>query len=178
MYTENKNQKVIIGILVGLLVIIAAFLIARYFVNKSSISTFDECAAAGYPITKSYPEQCQTPDGKVFTNGAASQNLAPGFIAGKVTLKAICPIDEACSLPADAYTSREIVLYAADETTIKNRVRLDANGNYRISVEPGSYWLQLNDSQGGQSDKKPVSVMSTATTSVNFAIDVPLFAKG
>ncbi len=30
------------------------------------ITSFDECAAAGYPIMESYPEQCRTPDGKVF----------------------------------------------------------------------------------------------------------------
>ena len=31
-----------------------------------SISSFEECAAAGYPIMESYPEQCATPDGKHF----------------------------------------------------------------------------------------------------------------
>lgn len=31
------------------------------------IETFEECAAAGYPILDSYPEQCETPDGRRFT---------------------------------------------------------------------------------------------------------------
>jgi|GEM_PF-933999 len=30
------------------------------------ISSFEECKAAGYPINGSYPEQCNTPDGKHF----------------------------------------------------------------------------------------------------------------
>lgn len=32
----------------------------------SGIRTFEDCAAAGYPIAESYPEQCRTPDGRLF----------------------------------------------------------------------------------------------------------------
>ncbi len=35
--------------------------------NKN-INSYAECAAAGYPIQESFPEQCSTPDGKHFTN--------------------------------------------------------------------------------------------------------------
>ena len=31
------------------------------------IDSFEDCAAAGYPIAESYPEQCFTPDGRSFT---------------------------------------------------------------------------------------------------------------
>ena len=34
--------------------------------DVSAISTFEECAAAGYPVMESYPEQCATPDGRTF----------------------------------------------------------------------------------------------------------------
>jgi hypothetical protein len=30
------------------------------------IRNFEECAAAGYPVMESYPEQCRTPDGRLF----------------------------------------------------------------------------------------------------------------
>lgn len=30
--------------------------------------SYDECAAAGYPILESYPTQCRTPDGQTFVN--------------------------------------------------------------------------------------------------------------
>lgn len=33
---------------------------------SSRILSFEECAAAGYPIMESYPEQCMTPSGEVF----------------------------------------------------------------------------------------------------------------
>jgi len=32
----------------------------------ASISSFEECKAAGYPIAESYPEQCHTKDGRGF----------------------------------------------------------------------------------------------------------------
>lgn len=33
----------------------------------TEVFSFDECAAAGYPVTESYPSQCRTPGGQVFT---------------------------------------------------------------------------------------------------------------
>lgn len=30
------------------------------------IRNFEDCAAAGYPVMESYPEQCRTPDGRLF----------------------------------------------------------------------------------------------------------------
>jgi hypothetical protein len=32
----------------------------------SGIRNFEDCAAAGYPVMESYPEQCRTPDGRLF----------------------------------------------------------------------------------------------------------------
>ncbi len=32
----------------------------------SGIRNFEQCAAAGYPVAESYPEQCRTPDGRLF----------------------------------------------------------------------------------------------------------------
>ena len=37
----------------------------------SSISTFEQCADAGMPVSESYPEQCRTPDGRTFVRKVA-----------------------------------------------------------------------------------------------------------
>jgi len=37
------------------------------------VSSFEECAAAGYPIMESYPRQCRTPDGQTFSEVIDSQ---------------------------------------------------------------------------------------------------------
>jgi len=34
---------------------------------SGSIKSYDECVAAGYPATLSYPSTCRTPDGQLFT---------------------------------------------------------------------------------------------------------------
>ncbi len=70
----SNNQK---GFSVGqvLLVVLVLGLIGGigYYVyqrqNKTKITTFEECKAAGNPIMESYPEQCSA-DGKTFTNTA------------------------------------------------------------------------------------------------------------
>ena len=61
----------LIGIAVALL-IAATFLVSLSANTErqriASITNFDECAAAGYPIMESYPEQCAVPDGRTFVN--------------------------------------------------------------------------------------------------------------
>ena len=57
-----------LSIIIG--VVVVAAIAGGYFITKqrvSQINSFDECAAAGYPIMESYPEQCRTPDGRSFT---------------------------------------------------------------------------------------------------------------
>ena len=34
--------------------------------NVTPVNSFDDCAAAGYPVIETYPEQCSTPDGRNF----------------------------------------------------------------------------------------------------------------
>lgn len=54
-------------------ILVLVALVAGYFLGKTlnapqqQVTSFDECAAAGYPIMESYPEQCMTPDGRSFT---------------------------------------------------------------------------------------------------------------
>lgn len=67
----KKPTKRILFVLV-ILSAIVAILVGMYTFTKTdvvdAIDSFKECAAAGYPIMESYPEQCATPDGRTFTN--------------------------------------------------------------------------------------------------------------
>ncbi len=67
----NLSTTTLIGIVV-VLTIIAGLLVAlsqnRQQLYLLSITNFDECAAAGFPIMESYPERCATPDGRTFVN--------------------------------------------------------------------------------------------------------------
>ncbi len=46
---------------------ISGFLFWQNQKKIASISNFEECAAAGYPILDSYPARCLTPDKRSFT---------------------------------------------------------------------------------------------------------------
>jgi hypothetical protein len=46
------------------------------------IETFEECEAAGYPILDSYPQQCQTPDGRTFTRVTPEVTASPITLTG------------------------------------------------------------------------------------------------
>lgn len=80
----------LVGIAI-VLTIIAALLLALSNTAKQqrilSIASFEECRAAGYPIMESYPEQCRTPDGRLFVKEAQTpiENPAAGgtFPAGE-----------------------------------------------------------------------------------------------
>jgi len=67
-----------------LLIFFIAFLVvlAGYFAVKfrcpscelaQEINSFEECVKAGYPVLESYPRQCQTPDGKSFTEDIGNE---------------------------------------------------------------------------------------------------------
>lgn len=64
----NKRTFAIVLVAVSLLVGVGIiFLVySQTRSDDSSISTYDECAAAGYPVLMSYPNQCSTPDGRTF----------------------------------------------------------------------------------------------------------------
>ncbi len=63
-------KKNIIWTIVAIIVAAGAwYFLVNYGSPKqmSTVNTFEECAAAGYPIMESYPRQCKTPDGRTFT---------------------------------------------------------------------------------------------------------------
>lgn len=78
----SKNKKVLVGIgavaAIGLIVgiyFLAGRLISsqagkdnKPIADVSSIKTFEQCIIAGFPIIREYPQQCQTPDGRIFVN--------------------------------------------------------------------------------------------------------------
>jgi len=60
--------------------IIAVLGVTAYFIMFKSgelpipvVSSFEECLSAGYPALESYPRQCQTPDGRTFTEDIGNE---------------------------------------------------------------------------------------------------------
>lgn len=48
------------------------------FEDYFKITTFQQCADAGYPIMESYPRQCRTPDGRMFREEITEPQLIGG----------------------------------------------------------------------------------------------------
>ncbi len=150
------------------------------------IDSFEECAKH-FPVMESYPEQCNTPDGQHFVNpdqiveqpiiesdGGTDGRIAAGYIAGTVTLGPNCPVEiegQPCEPSPEAFTSREVVVYANNQSTEIERLHLEADGTFRLAVGPGNYFVQISPAGIGEGEMKPVTVTSFETTEVNFDID-------
>ena len=76
----KKALIIIIPIfLVGLsLLLLGVYLGFKYF-KMQAVDSFEDCAAMGYPVMDSYPQQCMTPDGRSFTDLNAPTIVDPGL---------------------------------------------------------------------------------------------------
>lgn len=78
--------------IVGGVVIIGVIALGFLYYSKrdsdySAVTNFSECKQAGYPIMESYPEKCQTPDGRHFTNDVATTTPSTSTTTPVVTGK-------------------------------------------------------------------------------------------
>lgn len=100
--------------------------------------------------------------------------IASGYIAGSVTIGPFCPVEREgvpCIVPPEAYTSRSVIIYENNGTTIKEKGKLDSNGKYNIPIGPGNYFIQIDPAGIGPGEKKPATVKSFETIVVDFDID-------
>ncbi len=103
-----------------------------------------------------------------------TSRIAGGYLVGEVNIGPNCPVeraDEPCKVNPEVYTSREVVVYMSDQVTVKERVYLNSEGTYKMAIGPGSYFVQIVPAGIGPGEKKPVTVKSFETTTVNFDID-------
>lgn len=82
--TQQPKKRVSRLLLIILALAIIAFASVFTFAlkipgNLSKIDNFEECEAAGFPIMESYPEQCRTSDGRVFTKIYPPQEFVAPF---------------------------------------------------------------------------------------------------
>lgn len=74
-------------LLIPAVVIIVILLVGFFALNsRRQILSFEDCAAAGYPVGESYPRQCWTPDGKHFAEKIeGTPSPEPITITGKIS---------------------------------------------------------------------------------------------
>ncbi len=98
------------------------------------------------------------------------------IIKGTVTVGPNCPVQQQgvpCPTPPQAYTSREVLLYALDGRTLLQRMYFTPTGTYSFSVPPGTYVVDIpRQGIGGSSDlPKTVTLQPGQTAIINFSID-------
>ena len=107
------------------------------------INSFEECVAAGNPIMESYPEQCRTPNGKIFVR-KYGDTQAGGGIKGIVMLGPTCPVmmnppDPDC---ADRPFETTLVVTTADGTRELKQFTSDLLGKFQVELTPGQYAIR------------------------------------
>ena len=126
-----------------------------------------------------------TQSGYIFTLGSVTTNkvtvtvtknagVTTGSVSGMVKIGPICPvesIDNPCVVSPEVYTSRSVVVYQADTTTVIKRQPLSATGTYNLALSPATYWLQIDPAGIGEGEKKRVVVTSGNTSVIDFDID-------
>jgi hypothetical protein len=101
--------------------------------------------------------------------------IAAGYVSGHITIGPNCPgpqrDDASCPTPPGAYSSRSVIVYESDKTTVNVTGKIDAEGNYKIALGPGNYFVQISPAGIGAGEKKPITIVSFKTTTLDFDID-------
>ena len=77
-FLNNPKLKKVLLVLFFIFLTILVLILVKHFIDQkrlSSITDYESCAAAGYPIMESYPQQCARPDGKSFTRILSEEEL-------------------------------------------------------------------------------------------------------
>ncbi len=77
-----QSKPIAIVIILAILAAVGVFFFYKD-TSYASITTFSECRDAGFPVMESYPERCNTPDGRTFVN--ESQQVPPTATTTPVT---------------------------------------------------------------------------------------------
>lgn len=157
----NKISYLIIFIL--LIIIFSIFVIWN---EQSKITSFEECAAAGYPVMESYPRQCRTPSGELFVEEIYTE------IYGTVSLKGelFCP----CFLVDDVEVWYDLMegKPAVDVSAINNGDFVIVKGEFQENQQFWATEISKEEPIGGQRDEH--GCLGPAGYSWNQTLDVCL----
>lgn len=100
--------------------------------------------------------------------------VSNGSVTGHINIGPFCPVQiegHPCPVPPEAYSSRKVLVYESNSTTVKEKVNIDSKGDYKVTLTPGTYFLQVDPAGIGAGEKKKVVVVASKTSTVDFDID-------
>lgn len=99
-----------------------------------------------------------------------------GIFEGTVSVGPICPverIDEPCSVPPEAYTSRTVAVFTLDGTTLVDRKRISADGTFQFILPSGGYIVDLEKAGfGNNSNDVPARITVIPGQTIKIHIDI------
>ncbi len=146
---------------------IALLLGVGYLVSKPQNT---EIPISPDPVVVAPTEDTTTPP----VTNEPKDNVDAGYMSGHVTIGPNCPvesIEHPCTVPPEAYSSRSVVVYKNDGTTIVKKGTINAEGNYKITLEPGSYLVAVEPGGMRPTEKKLVTIKAGQTVTLDFDID-------
>ncbi|OHA83695.1 MAG: hypothetical protein A2408_00295 [Candidatus Yonathbacteria bacterium RIFOXYC1_FULL_52_10] len=184
------STKNYITILTGVAIVLGIVIAIKAIKAPSAetVTNFEECAAAGYPIRETYPEQCAA-DGKVFTRDISDDDgiiddtdttpppsILPynSGIRGVVMIGPTCPVvqfpptgecdDKPYETTIDIYNSAGARMAVATS---------ESDGTFEVSLPPGTYTLKPNMPQGRMpsAGEQTVTVLATGYVEVTVQYD-------
>lgn len=157
----SRNPKLIV-VLVALLAVGVLIWQLKGKEKLQSIDSFEKCAAAGYPIMESYPEQCRTPDGRTYTKEVSTQT--------RWQKQTIDEIGLSLSYPSDLTFRKEIGDNDGNIRTVAFYVEKGDQNNPEYQL----YALYLADKEGSAHDLElaktgmdPASIKETSIDGYN-----------
>lgn len=107
----------------------------------------------------------------------ASEHEVHGFLQGHLKIISHREVELADETPskltAENYAEYPLVVLSRDQKTEIARVRADENGNYRVTLPPGDYVLDVKDRRRRhvRAAPQPFTVVSNQTVRVDMDID-------
>ncbi|UJH68395.1 hypothetical protein [Allomuricauda sp. SCSIO 65647] len=100
-----------------------------------------------------------------------------GFLAGKVTIGPLCPVetfppDPACQPTEETYMTWPIAVWTTDKSTKLGQIQPDLDGTYRFELSEGSYLVDLEKQHRfGTNLPAIISIKSGETLLLNIDVD-------
>jgi hypothetical protein len=107
--------------------------------------------------------------------GCSSPAVAPGTIAGKVTIGPITPVERPgviTPVPCEVYEARKIMIYNKKGDKLIRQVDIDCEGNYQTELNPGIYTVDINRIGIDHSADVPQKMEIKPGETINLDIDI------
>jgi hypothetical protein len=109
--------------------------------------------------------------------GVLPELVQPGKLQGHVSIGPVTPVERVgVSTPTvspEVYAARQIVIYKQDGKTEITRPKLDASGNYTVTLAPGVYVVGMLRNGLDRATGLPatITIESNKTITVDVAVD-------